>query len=614
MYFPRRIGRLVLAIGLLGPAALSVSENAGAVGLMAAGEERAIEQRLAMAVAPGRVSLWSQVRVDGQGGTIAIVLPVADGTAIDWGSRAFFESLEVATAPRVIPPDGAPAVCPGDQPEPLAQVVGDVAGSATLEPAETLVLDDVAAVQAWATSQGLSISPALDVALQTAGPVRFFVARFSAPAGPALTKALRVVTTGGTPAIPLVFTQATTQPVDVVLWSLGAGRAQLAGTAALIDTSDLVFDVGAVSSNYRDLLSSALGSQGALVYQMSSHEALRDTIPAIEGGPEIDSVIRTYFARAALLGEVTGDPNACTTAAAVVLGQGSRMGTTCPRTQLGVAGGGAPCSADVIDVGEVDPNLLRCGPLSDDLAVLLSDLVPGDAWLTRAAARIPTGQVGANKNVTFPGGERLDPIVSATSIDLSGCGGSGQGGMPTSGPSTGAGDSSGVGPSAGSGSGTVVEVPVYAYDGCACGGEYVIIDYESVDADDAPEGYYVDEGDGCSSETADTYVDDDYSTSAPDDCSGETYDAGDSAYDDGCGCDTADAESVDAEGCSCDAADSGAADSCDCGEGIDATDGCGEDCAVKPVRRPRRINRYVYIGLGILIPLRRWSRPKRKAR
>ncbi len=606
-----------LGLGLASPLALPPS-NATAVGLMAEGSSRAVEQRFALASAPGRVALWSQVRLSGEAGDVAIVLPVADGTALDWGSRAFFESLEVATAPRIVPPDGAPAVCPGDEPEPLAHVAGDAAGSATLEPAETALLDDAAAVQAWADARGLDVSPGLSVALQTAGSVRFFVARFAAPSGTSLTKALRVVTPGGTPAFPLVLTQAQRDPVDVVLWSVGNGRASVDGTAVALDTSDLVFDVGNVSSNYGASLATALGSEGSLVYQMSSHEALRDTIQAQDGGPPIESVIRTYFERASAFGETTGDPMTCTTAAAVVLGQDARVGTTCPRTTLGVAGGGAACAADVIDAGEVDPALLRCGTLSDDLAVLLSDQVAGDAWLTRVAARIPAGGVGEQRDVDFPGGQRTDPSVYAVSIDLSSCDG-GQGGMSSSTTSTGSGPGgpSGSGPTGGNV--TVVEVPVYAYDGCACDGEFVIVDYESVPEDDAPDGYYVDEGDGCSSDTADTYTDDDYSSSAPDDCGGETYDGSDSYYDDGCGCDDGGgADDFDADGCSCDAGDSGGSvDSCDCGEGIDATDsGCGgEDCAVKPQRKgkARRPNKVAYGILGVVILVRRMTRKKKKA-
>lgn len=602
---------LALAVGL-SPLALP-TPDAGAVGTMAAGDARAAEQRLAIAAAPGRVALWSQVRLTGQSGEVAIVLPVADGAQLDWASRAFFESLEVATAPRIVAPSGAPG-CPGDSdPEPAAHVVGDVQGTATLEPIETAILDDAAAVTAWADANGMTISSGLSVALQTAGAVRFFVARFPAPRGSSLTKALRVVTPGALPSFPLVLTQAPSQPLDVVLWSTGPGRATIDGTEVFVDTADLVFDVGNTTSNYRDLLASALGSQGALVYQASSHESLRDIIPAGEGGPEIDSVIRTYFDRAGNLGETTGDPVTCTTSAAVVLGQGTRIGSTCPRTALGVAGGAAPCTADVIEPGEVDPALLRCGPLADDIAVMLSDLVPSDAWLTRAAARIPMGGVGANHDVTFAAGDRLDPVVVSASVDLSGCGGSGPG-TTSSGPSTGSGEPSGAGPGAGSG-GEIVEVPVYAYDGCACGGDYVIVDMAEVAEEDAPEGYYVDEGDGCSSEGSDTYIEGDYSSSAPDDCSGESYDASDSYYDDGCGCDASDAEGLEGDGCSCDAADSGAADSCDCGEGIDATgDACGgEDCAVKQEKRPRRPNKLAYIGLGVIIAWRRGTRRKRRA-
>ncbi|NUO49874.1 MAG: DUF2330 domain-containing protein [Polyangiaceae bacterium] len=580
---------------------------------MAGGDARVVEQRLALSASSGRVALWSQVRLAGTTGEVAIVLPVADGAQLDWGSRAFFESLEVATAPRIVPPAASPG-CPGEEPEKVAHVAGDVQGSATLEPIETAILDNAAAVTAWADQNGLVISPGLSVALQTAGPVRFFVARFPAPRGSSLTKALRVVTPGALPTFPLVLTQAQSQPVDVVLWSTGAGRATLEGNEVIVDTSDLVFDVGHVTSNYDELLANALGSQASFVYQAASHEALRDTLQAGENGPDIDSVIRTYFDRAATYGDATGDPSTCATAAAVVLGQNTQIGTTCPRTALGVAGGAAACTADTIDVGEVDPALLRCGPLADDVAVLLSDLVGADAWLTRTAAKIPVGGVGADRDVTFVSGNRRDPVEVASGVDLSGCGGSGPG-TTSSGPSTGSGGPSGAGPSAGSGTGQVVEVPVYAYDGCACGGEYIVVDYEEVAEEDAPEGYYVDEGDGCSSDASDTYVEGDYSSDSPDDCSGESYDASDSYYDDGCGCDAGDADDLDSDGCSCDAGDSGAsADACSCGEGIDATgDSCGgEDCAVKPERRPRRPNKLAYISLGVLIAWRRGSRRLQK--
>ncbi len=593
-------------------ATLAVAPPVTAVGVMSSGDAQPVLQRLALASAGGRTALWSQVRLDGSAGDVGVVLPIPDGTAVDWASRAFFEGLEVCTAPRILPPEGAPQVCPGDDPEPLAHVAGDLLGAATLEPNEAVILDDAPAVAAWAQARGLTLSPGLSVALQTAGVSRFFVASFSAPAGLSLTKPLRVVVPGGPPTFPLVLSQAGAQPMDVVLWAVGEGRAALDGTPLTLETTDLVFDVGNVSSNYPDLLAAALGSQGSHVLQMASHEALRDTVSATPDGPAIESFIRTYFDRAALFGETVGAPEDCVTAAAVVLGQSSRVGTTCPRTSLGVAGGAAPCAADVVDTGEVDPGLLRCGPLPDDLAVLLSDSVPGSVWVTRVAARIPAGAVGGDEDVTFPGGNRLDPVVAATGVDLSGCGGSGQGGGGSgTGAGTGSGSPSGAGPSAGSGSGTTVDVPIYAYDGCACAGSYIVVGYDEVAEEEAPDAYYVDEGDGCSSDGRETYASDEYATSTPDDCAGESYDAGDSYYDDGCGCDSSDVDSA-GDGCSCDAGDSGAADSCSC-DGIDATgDGCGgEDCSVRTDRKRRPINRLVYVALAIAIPLRRLSRPRR---
>jgi hypothetical protein len=597
-------------------AALALAAPAGGVGVVTSAPADSVEQRFALSVGPSRVALWSQVRLDGPGGTTGIVLPVTNGAAVDWGSRAFFESLEVATAPRILPPDGAPAVCPGDEPEPLVHVAGDVQGGPTLEPLDAQILDDAPAVTTWAGAHGLSLTPALQTVLQTSGSARFFVARFDAPPGVSLTKALRVVSPGGDAIFPLVLSQAGASPLRAVLWSVGPGRARLDGNVVTVDTSSLVFDVGNVTSNYDELLMEALGVQGSYVLEVSSHESLRDTLPATPGGPVIESVVRTYFERAADFGETARDPAACTVEAAVVLGQSAVVGTACPRSDLGVAGGGAPCAGDVVDPGEVSPDLLRCGALSDDLAILLSDLEPDEVWLTRSVILVPPGAVGSNLETDFPGGPRVDPIVGATSIDLSGCG-DGTGGGGGSGPSgTGSGAGSGAGPGAGTGTpGGYVEVPVYAYDGCACGGEYVVVGYAEAAAEEAPEeGYFVDD-DGCSGDTADAFEDDVYASDPPDDCGGETYAGSDSYYDDGCGCEASDADTIADDGCSCDGADSAGevSDACSCDASAPSGDGCFDDCAVRPQRRPRPLNRVVYVALGLIVPLRRLSRPKRAA-
>src|SRR5262245_9717842 len=106
---------------LLAAAALGEARDAGAVGWMVSSGTEAREERVALAVSPGRTTLFSQLRVESQGGTFAIVVPVADGAALDWSSRAFFEALETSTAPRVIGPQGVEAACPGSD-EPPAHV------------------------------------------------------------------------------------------------------------------------------------------------------------------------------------------------------------------------------------------------------------------------------------------------------------------------------------------------------------------------------------------------------------------------------------------------------------------------------------------------------------
>jgi hypothetical protein len=601
--------RGVLGIGLgVSLLALSVcARDAHAVGFASSANARPIEERVMLSRSPERSVLVTQLRFDSRGEDVLIVVPVTDGSALDWSSRAFFEALEVATAPRVLGPVDNDT-CP-DHDEPAFDMTGDEEGLETLEPAEVTLLDDVAAVQAFATDRGVVVSPALVTALGEQTNVRFFVARFSAPSGIAITKALRVVTPAPAVSVPLVLSEAGSDDLRVTAWAVGKGRAVVSGDAVSIDIGELALEAGPGTSNYEDLLFSALTPSAAapnpLIYDMSSHESLRQDIALRENGPGVKSFIRGYFERAAAYAEAEGQPSNCIAQAAAVLDQSARVGTACPRSELGVVGGASACAVDIVDPGEVDPALLRCGAKVDDLALIMSDLEPEETWLTRVTMKIPAAASGASRNVSFADGKRLDPELVASSIDLSECteGGDG-GGSSSNGPS-----SSGVGASSGnvqpsSASGGTVDVPLYVYDGCsACAdGSYELVDYIEADSADAPDAYY--EGDDCAGDSSATYADDS--------CDGDSYNGDEIAWDgEGCDCSETSVD-WDSEGCDCDS--SGYSDTCSADGFGDGCDCGGESlCATaqrpsKRAKKPRRLNAFVYAALAVIVPLRRLSR------
>jgi hypothetical protein len=604
------MGRIGLR-GLLGIGVgvwLLCVEDAHAVGFASSGKARPSEERVMFSSSPERSVLVTQLRFDSTGEDVLIVVPVVDGSALDWSSRALFEALEVATAPRILGPADNDT-CP-DHDEPAFDMTGDEEGSETLEPSETAVLDDAAAVLSFAADRGISVSPELSAALAEQAGGRFFVARFSAPKGVALTKALRVVAPSPSATLPLVLSQAGADELRVTAWTMGKGRGALTGEPVTIDVGSLTLEAGPSTSNYEDLLFAALaptaGQPRPLVYDMASHASLGDDISLRENGPEVKSFVRGYFERAAAYAETGDQPSSCIAQAVAVLGQSAIVGTACPRSSLGVVGGAAACATDLVEPGEVDPGLLRCGLMIDDLAVLLSDLEPEEAWLTRATMQIPGGTVGAPRSVSFPGGDRLDPALVASSIDLSECTEGGDGGASSSnGPSSGAGASNGNG-NGSSANGGVVDVPLYVYDGCsACSdGSYVLAEYIEADANDAPDAYY--EGDDCAGDSSATYSDDS--------CDGDSYNGDEIDWDaEGCDCSETTVD-WDSEGCDCDS--SGYSDTCSADGFGDGCDCGGESlCATakpavpgKRLKKVRRLNAFVYGALVFIVPLRRLSR------
>src|SRR5262249_38504169 len=90
-----------------------------------------VEQRVAIAIGPQRTTLWTTLRFQASAGPVGIVVPAPPGASLDFSSDAWFEALDVATAPRIFPPIGASPYCPGTGgPGNIFEIAGTVAHTA----------------------------------------------------------------------------------------------------------------------------------------------------------------------------------------------------------------------------------------------------------------------------------------------------------------------------------------------------------------------------------------------------------------------------------------------------------------------------------------------------
>ncbi len=513
-----------------------------------------LEQRVAIALAPQRTTLWTSLRFDADAGTVALLVPVPSGAAIDTSSDAWFEALETATAPRIFPPNGLDPACPnGPKATELFQTAGDTAHTPTLPPEELIVLSDAGSVAAWANQHGLAIPADTQTTLESLSNQRFLAARFKAPGTPALTRTLRIAMPGSMPILPLALTRATDKELLVTSWLIGNGLGTFTnGQSITVDSSKLIWSAGDATTNYTELRSIALSSAGqdSALLECAGHTPLVNSVPLENGTTAIESVISALFERGAAYGDGNQDVQNCVAKAAAALSSVTPVAASCPRADFGIVDGTDTCTEQ--PAGYTDPEALRCGAGTDDLAVALSGSVPSDVWLTRQIMLIAAGTKGKDQPVDFGAGNTFSPVLHASSVDFSSCSepdagttssGSGTSSTSSTGSSGTVGTSSG---NASSGGSSGVTVYPHAEPGCACAGTA-----DTVDTYDEGDTAYDSDSDGCSGDTSDTSTDtwsdttsDTAYDSGGDDCSGDTSDTStDTTYDSGsddCSGDTSD--------------------------------------------------------------------------
>ena len=629
--------RLIAVIATLLAAALSSSGRVDAIGNFGGPERATSELRLAVALSPERTSVWVQARIAGNADAVpyAIVIPVVDGTAVDWGHDAWLEALEMASAPRILPPSDNADTCPGVDLEHAVEVVGDL-GHATLAPAlDVTVAVDGDALASWAAGHDLSVEPAMQDALAALAMTghRFVAALFVGAAEPTWTPTIRVVAPTADAALPLSLTRARGQDLDITLWTIAEGRTSIDGyDEVTIDGGDVVFDAASASSNYVEQRDDLLWSADATtLIEASSRAALLYELRA--GATTVEPVTTSFITRAALYDNL--DLTACDLTARTTLQSQGQLSTVCPPGALGHVGAEWPCD-ETLSPGQLDATTLRCIAEADDLALAVSGMHTSLLNLTRHRMLLPAGMAAHPGTFEIEGSsQNVFPVITAGRADTSSC--------DDEPPTT------ATPPSDGGGSGKV-RVPVYEVHS-SCGNHHVgeVLYYAIETADAAPSAYYVDNSD-CGGGTTASYeapvesVDVDVSVDAEaggDDCGGESPDGYDNGEDcggespdgydggedcsgetgsgDSCGGDSA-GGGEDCGGDSAGDADCGgdAGGGADCGGDVGGGADCGGDCTIasqKGGRRRRmpRLSILIMLMLCIAVPLRRFTRPRRSA-
>ena len=480
----RRVALAALFTGAVG----AVSGQARAGGAwVSSGSLTPVEQRVAVAAGPARTTLWTSLRFTASGGKMGIIVPAPPDASLDISSDAWFEALDVATAPRIFPPNGASPYCPGKSGPPDAFETAGQTGhvqSLTRPPPPLTVLNDASAVSAWATQNGLVVPGKLMGALSALSGVRFVAVAYGAPPGPGVTPTIRVSMTGTPAVLPLALTTAGTSELRVSAWTIGQGEADLDRRRARWPSRPRpsAWKAGAHVSNYDALRDTALASgPDTFIVESAGHQALAQKVSIAQGTALIDGVVTTFFERAAAYGDGDFDSATCIATATPLLDSASTVAAVCPHAAYGVVPPAAPCTESP-GPAEIDPSGLRCGAGADDLALALSGLSPASVWVTRQSLIIGAGASGVDSSVGFTGGTAEGAVLYTTSVDVGDCADAGS--TSTSSSSSGTTTGTGTGTKTGGGSSSGDVQVVGGADGLGIVGDVIDTAADVADATD----------------------------------------------------------------------------------------------------------------------------------
>ncbi len=492
---------------------------------------------VAIAATPERTTTWIKARFSSTGGTVVWFVPVHGPAAVDVASEAWLEGLDLATAPRVGPPRTLST--PSCKVATAIETIPPRPPHPRRPPLEARVLTTTAELDAYATTWQL-VRDASFTKL-AAGVLDTKAALLALPlattAGDLETATVRLVGPAREPALPL----ALTSPGPVVTaFSLATSRSVFgAGLPLQLDPSRLAWQ--RTGSNYAELRASLLAFPGFLT-ESSGHAPIFDGV-ALPGGDVTVSAVETYFERAATYGDAIPQTAACRANARSWGARFETVGMACPRGAL-LRIGDLPCT-ETVGAGELDPREIRCGALSDDLALAITRERPGAMGVTRAMGQamgeVKLGSGGGARSV-YQEASRLDVTCTDSGAPLAPPTAAGGASPP---PLFSAEDDTSGGGGAGGSVGGSCQGGVYADDSSGCGGDSSTAASESSSDDSASDTTTSDDttpsdegadggGDGCSSDGSSTG---ESASSSDDGCggAGSSSDSSSSSSDDGCG-------------------------------------------------------------------------------
>jgi hypothetical protein len=494
--------RLASAAALV--AALAGSSPALALGALVTsppGASTAVSVREAVAMTPGRTVRWGSVEVRGTASTVAWIIPAGPGASLDLTSDAWFEALEAASAPRVVPPDVTPPCgIPGG-----VEVEGNFTHAVTTAPGAAAVAANRSSLDAALAAYGLSLTSDLSAPVDAAfgaGDAMVVLVYAGAPAD-LVTRTVRVVD-GASPAFPLALVEAGSAAVPVTAFAFGPSSVEIGDQPPMsLNAADVTWRSDGTSSypEVRDGLLAA--NPGAWLFETGGHSLLF-TGTAVPGGTAAPALTTSYFFRAASYDDATLSPDDCTSSVGAVAQSSATVAAACPPGALGRIGPAGSDCQELVGAGEIDPGALRCGGIADDLAMALSGLSPAGTWLTRARSAIApdtTGTPSALGAATAAG--PYGPVVTASAYaepcdSEPGAAGSSSHGDPggtTGGSGNTSGGSGGGGSGDPGGGGSGVGIGVGAATGVAS---------VANDSGEGCDGDSSDSGDSCSGDSTDS--------------------------------------------------------------------------------------------------------------
>ena len=156
--------------------ALLLASDAGAVGgvIGPAGESLTVaEARYAVAISPAETTRWASIKLQSFPGAMAWLIPIRPGARVDEASDAWFEALELATAPRIVPTSSCATSAAA-----ATEIVGLPNRVTTERSLESTVIDDVPALRAFASARGLELAPEIERRFEDLHERGFLLAAF----------------------------------------------------------------------------------------------------------------------------------------------------------------------------------------------------------------------------------------------------------------------------------------------------------------------------------------------------------------------------------------------------------------------------------------------------